>query len=52
MEIFGSRHHCQLARRHYYLGLFCLLPVGILLGGVGRGVGGAGLFGERVGRDL
>jgi hypothetical protein len=30
----------------YYLGLLCLLSVGILLGGVGRGVGGVGLFSE------
>jgi hypothetical protein len=48
----GRGHRCQLARRDHHSGLLCLLPVGVFAGGVGSGVGGAGLFGERIGGDF
>jgi len=34
------------------LGFLRLLPVGVFAAGAGGGVGGAGLFGQRIGGDL
>ena len=42
-------HHRQPARRRHHPGLLRALPVGVLAAGAGRGAGGAGLLGQRVG---
>jgi hypothetical protein len=52
VEVCRLGHHRQLARRHHHSGVFRLLPVGVFAGGVGRGAGGVGLFGERIGGDF
>ncbi|CAA9401034.1 MAG: Protein translocase subunit SecF, partial [uncultured Ramlibacter sp.] len=52
VEVRGGGHHRQPARRDHHPGLLRLFPVGVLAGGAGRGAGGAGVFGQRVGGDL
>jgi preprotein translocase subunit SecD len=52
MEVRAGYRAGQPARRGDHPGLLRLLPVGVLAGGAGGGACGAGVFGERVGRDL
>ena len=52
VEVRGRRDHRQPARRRHHPGLLRVLPVGVLAVRAGGGAGGAGLFGQRIGRHL